>query len=378
MVLSICFVTGQLGLGGAERQLYLLAKALVARGHVITVITFHAHCGDYWEGPLTDLGIALIRLCPSTGRMERIKVIARALRTLKADVVHSWTFSANLYAAIAGRLAGTPMRLGSERSIPAASLEALGRFWYAASLWGLHGVTTNNEFAAARMRRTKPRLPVHTVRNGVEFSVTALWSPDEKNWRRRELGLLTDAIVVGAVGSHVPSKNFGQLIEAGARLVPKHPDLVILFWGDGPLRRELEATARRLVPGRVVFGGAVPGAGKMLGVLDVLCLPAIGFEGLPNVLIEAAAAGVPAVASRVGGSGEVVEHAVTGYLFAEGDTDELTHWLGVLCGDRALRQSLGRNARAKAEKEYQVDSMVNAMEKIYSRSPDVAPGWLTQ
>jgi glycosyltransferase involved in cell wall biosynthesis len=378
MSLSICYIVGQLGMGGAERQLYLLARELVARGHRVTVITFHAGRDDFWEAQMQEAGIDLVAVPAGTRRLVRLGIVWRVLRRIRADVAHAWNFSANLYAAISGCLAGTPMRVGSERSIPVASLKDLGRFWYAASLLGLHGVTTNNEFAAASMSRTKPRLPIYTVRNGVEFPAVAPWSSDERNRRRRELGLPTNAIVVGAVGSHVPSKNFGQLIEAGARLVPKHPNLVILFWGDGPLHSELEAMARRLLPGHAVFGGAIPGAGQMLGVLNLLCLPSIGFEGLPNVLIEAAAAGIPAVASRVGGSPEVVEHGVTGYLFTEGDTGGLTHWLGLLCGDEALRQSLGRNARVKAEKEYQVDSMVNAMEKIYSCCANLAPGRTTQ
>ena len=364
---SICYITGQLGLGGAERQLYLLVRELARRGHQVTVLTFNAGCDDYWEAPLKALGINLVAIPAGTNRLRRFSIVCRALRAVRADVVHSWTFSANLYAALCGRFSLVRLRLGSERSNHICSQADLGAIWYRASLLGLDGIVTNSQAAGAYLQAFRPELQVHVVPNGVETPQTVPLPLEVRARIRANFGVPLDAVVVVGVGTHVPRKNFQQLIEAVARLVPRHSEMILVLIGDGPLRSELESQAESLLlRDRVLFLGSVKNADALLGAFDILCLPSLAMEGMPNVLMEAAAAGVPVVASAVCGVGEIVENHRTGILFPERDVDALTAALSLLLVDKQLRQNLGRAAHECIRRKYSVTSMADAIEQLYA------------
>jgi glycosyltransferase involved in cell wall biosynthesis len=362
--MTICLIAGQLGLGGAERQLYLLARELVVRRYEVIVVSFHGGRGDHWEEPLRQSGIDLITLPPTVPRWKRMRRIASLLRARRVRVVHAWNFSANLYAAICGRLLRGCARIGSERSNHNLTRKQIGTFWYSASLRGLDAMVTNSEFAATELRRSQPRLRVSVVPNAVELPLI----PDSAGRAalRRELRIPEAAIVVAGVGSLFASKNFTQLIAAASRLAPAYPEIVVVLVGDGPERTRLEAKAAECgAASRVLFLGSVPNAARYMPVFDIVCLPAVGYEGLPNVLLEAGAAAVAAVASDVGGCGEAVVNGETGLLFPEGDEGALVERLKVLLSDAALRTRLGIAGRERVIREFNVGKMVDRMLEVY-------------
>src|SRR5262245_3468672 len=105
---SVAFITGQLGLGGAEKQLYLLIKGLVQEGWRVSTITLNSDKGeDYWEGPLRELGIPIYAISRALSRSHRLLEVKRILRQESVSIVHSWSMHTNLYAAVGGRLSGT-------------------------------------------------------------------------------------------------------------------------------------------------------------------------------------------------------------------------------------------------------------------------------
>jgi glycosyltransferase involved in cell wall biosynthesis len=156
------------------------------------------------------------------------------------------------------------------------------------------------------------------------------------------------------VGRLVELKGLAGLIEALARLADRHPDTVLTVVGDGPDRSRFEALARRRgVADRVRFVGYRPAdeVAELLGRVDVFALPSYA-EGVPVSLMEAMAAGVPVVATQVGGVSELVEDGVSGHVLRPGDTDQLTDALDRLLSDPGWRARLGAAGRRRVVADF--------------------------
>jgi len=357
----IGFLTGQLGLGGAEKQLYLLAKGLIQEGWHVFVITLNPDREDYWEGPFHELGIRLYKVPVSWNRLKRIYQVAIALNKEKPQVIHSWSFHANFYAAAAGFLAHVPVRLGSERANPRYSLNALGVSLHKLNLIGLDGLLTNSERTAIFLSQYFPHLNVYVVPNGIP-SLERFMSCSES---RQLFGLPMDARIIGAVGSLVPVKNFGALIGAAARLSLDESNIYFVLIGDGPLMDVLkQQVADLLPPGRFLFLGAIPNAARFLSAFDLFCMPSYQ-EGMPNVLMEACVAELPVVATEVGDASKIIEHGVNGFLVPPNDIEALSDRIHQLLVSPELRALMGKAGREKMQREFSIDTMVNRMINIY-------------
>ena len=170
---------------------------------------------------------------------------------------------------------------------------------------------------------------------------------------REALALPPDAPVVLVPAVLRPGKGHETLIAALPRLRERVPGVRVLLAGDGRRRDALEREAARTgVAGAVRFLGHRDDVPRLLRAADVVALPSTRPEALPTALIEAAAAGRPAVGTRVGGTPEVVVHGETGLLVAPGDPDALADALAVLLEDAGRARRLGRAARRRAEERF--------------------------
>jgi len=362
---SVAFITGQLGLGGAEKQLYLLVKGLVQEGWHVSIITLNPDKGEYWEDPLRDLGIRIHGISRALSRSRRLLEVKRILRQESVEIVHSWNMHTNFYAAAGGRLSGTLVRLGSERGNHHSSHKVLGRWGYTLSLCGLDSLVVNSAAAAGFLLRYRPRLKVRVVANGVEIPEPPA-TEETKQRLRSQLGISDSSLVIGAVGSMVPRKNFKSLINAVCALGGRLERTVLVVIGDGPLRAELERRAlANFSVARVMFPGAVPEAAAWYPAFDLLCSSSLDQEGMPNVLMEAGAAGLPVVATAVGGALELVEDGVNGFLVPPDNIDSMVEKLEKLLRDPDARRRMGQAGREKMRREFRVSAMVSHMMQVY-------------
>lgn len=162
------------------------------------------------------------------------------------------------------------------------------------------------------------------------------------------------APTVAFVGRLDAVKGTPLLIEAFARVAPRHPAARLSIIGDGPERAACEARVAALgLNDRVIFHGykAAEEVAGMLRQADLLVLPSFA-EGVPVVLMEAMASGIPVIASQVAGVGELVETGVSGFTIPAGDLDTLEARLDTLLSDPALRARMGAAGRAKVEAEF--------------------------
>jgi glycosyltransferase involved in cell wall biosynthesis len=204
------------------------------------------------------------------------------------------------------------------------------------------------------------------VYNGVDTSAAPR---RERGAAFLELGLGKDDPVVGLVGRLVPAKAPEVFVRALALAVARVPGLRGLVVGDGPLRSELEAEARRLGLGAsVVFAGVRHDVPELLPGLDALAFSSLR-EGLSMAMLEAMAAGVPVVATDVGGTPELIVHGVTGLLVPPGRPESLADALVGLLEDEDGRDAIREAARRCVEERFSLGQMTAAHEALYGESP---------
>jgi glycosyltransferase involved in cell wall biosynthesis len=181
---------------------------------------------------------------------------------------------------------------------------------------------------------------------------------------RAELGVGAGPLI-GAVGALRAQKAYDVLIHAAARLREDHPDLHVLIAGHGPEQARLEELISELGLGDVVLLlGRRLDVPELLAELDV-AVCASEFEGSPLAVMEYMEAGLPIVATRVGGVPDLIEDGVHGLLVEPGDHRGLAAAIDDLLTDRARASALGAHARERRRREFDLDAMVHAVEALY-------------
>jgi glycosyltransferase involved in cell wall biosynthesis len=217
-----------------------------------------------------------------------------------------------------------------------------------------------------------PPSKLTVVNNGVDFEAFVdLPTVDEA---REQLGIPFDARVVGTVGRLAELKRQDLLLRAAAELRDRFSNLWLLFVGDGPERNRLEQLARELgLAERCTFAGFQPHPEFALRAMDVFVLTSRS-EGFPVSLLEAWAAGVPVVASRVGGIGDVVADQETGLLVEPDDPTGYRPAIDRLLADRRLAAAMAKSAKNALETRYSLTRMVQRYESEYRALMRSAPG----
>lgn len=187
---------------------------------------------------------------------------------------------------------------------------------------------------------------------------------DERDEVRAELGLDPGAFVVATVANLRREKGYDVLLAAAAAATARHPELVFLSIGQGPLEAELEAEHLRLALGdRFRFLGFRPDVHRLLAAADLFAL-ASRHEGLPVALMEASALGLPIVATRVGGLPDVIDEGVSGLLVGPDDAPALAAAIGSVVDDAGLRKELSAGALAMSDR-FDARTAVGRLEALY-------------
>jgi len=210
------------------------------------------------------------------------------------------------------------------------------------------------------------REKIAVIRNGVVLPPKP--APDGR-FRRDHL-IPPDVPLVGVISRLNPLKGIEYFLDAAARLSARFGPARFVVVGDGidPYYREsLERrTAALGLAGKVIFTGFRLDMESVVAELDVSVLPSLS-EGLSNVLLESMAAGIPVVATRVGGNPEVVEDGATGFLVPPRDSGALVDAVARLLSNPALAAAFGQAGRKRAEREFSVSRLVAETENLYRK-----------
>ncbi|MBD3367981.1 MAG: glycosyltransferase [Candidatus Eisenbacteria bacterium] len=364
MARTVLHVIQSLEAGGAERVVVEYALAHDPERCSPVVCTIRG--GGPLEDVLRSRGVP-VHVLGRPGRMNPTPLVrlARLVRTHRPAVVHGHNFAGTSLAAAAAMVAGADGVVRTE-----------------------HNVVVSN----SRLRRTVSRLS--SLREDAQIAVSdcvrrshladgrighrrfvTIWNGiDDSRLReargeaalRAELGVADDGLLYLSVGSLTRQKNQSLLIEAAALM--DDPRVVLAIAGKGPLRDELEKTIRaRGLEHRVLLLGRRLDVPELLSAADAFVLSSV-YEGLPITVLEAMAAGVPCIVSRVGGTPEVISDGESGVLVPPDDAEALAAAMQRLAGDDALRERLSAGARRVFERAFDAKHMVGRTEALYDLS----------
>lgn len=310
---------------------------------------------------------------PSTLRQQLR--FARRLRTEATQIVHSYNFYANVFAVPAARWAGVPCVIASIRDM-GIYLTPLQQQVHRLVCGLADCVVVNAQAISDWLVEQGYRADkISVIPNGLDMSRFRQRGVD--SGLRRELGLPPRAQLVMMLSRLNPQKGVEYFLQAAALVRDRCPDAYFLVVGEAHRRRkglyerdteyreELSRLALRLgIGSRVRFTGFRADVPELLSQAAVSVLPSLS-EGLSNTLLESMAAGVPVVATRVGGTPEAVEHGEHALLVPPRDASALADAIAAMLLDHRLAERIGRQARARAEREYSLDAMVRRNENLY-------------
>jgi glycosyltransferase involved in cell wall biosynthesis len=203
------------------------------------------------------------------------------------------------------------------------------------------------------------------IRSGIEMD--RFGKPQvSREEMRRQLGIPLDALVVGSVTRLSAQKAPLDLVATFGEVYRAHPDVYFVVVGDGPLRAEVEAALQAQgIAERTILTGLRRDVPELMATFDVFVLTSL-WEGLPRVLPQAMATGLPIVCTRADGSAEAVTEGENGYLVERGNTTEMAERVLALLKDGDLRTRLGTEGRRRAP-EFSVTTMVAEIDALYTR-----------
>jgi len=367
---ALTFLTNFL-IGGTERQVINLIQ-----NHDRSRYDVHLACFRH-AGPL------LGELDPSTVKISEYPIATlRSLKTLarqaafcrylvanRIRVMHSFGFYANVFAIPAARAAGVDVIVASIRDTG----DHLTPFQRRLQKWVCRAADhiLVNATAVRDVLRAQGYDPsrISVIHNGID--VARFQSTGRSDGAlRAELGIAPADRVVAVFARLNRLKGIEYFLQAAADLARRHADLRFLIVGDSiseEYRKELEAEAARLgIRERVVFAGFRKDIAALLAEVTISVLPSLS-EGLSNVVLEGMAAGVPVVATSVGGTAEMIEDGRTGILVPPADAGAIADAVGRLLDDPARADRIGTAARERAAGKFSLHAGVRETERVYER-----------
>lgn len=372
-------IIARLNIGGPAIHTILLTAGLNNERFESTLVTGVE--GEH-EGNMLDLAAAkgvkpiiiprLRRNVDPVGGLITLIKLYRLMRRQKPHIVHTHTATAGLLGRLAAKLAGVPVVVhtfhghvlhGYFGPILSKALVWMERFLARLS----DRIVTVSEGQRRELAGygVAPLEKITVVPLGFELE-DLLACESQRGELRRELDLADDDKLIGIIARLVPIKNHRLFLQAAQVVAEAVPQARFLVVGDGELREELETYTRDLgLEGSVLFTGWRRDLPRLYADLDVVALTSIN-EGTPVSLIEAMAAGVPVVATAVGGVPDVVVDGETGYLVEAGDVKGMTEAIIELLRSPEKASEMGSTGREAVYPRFAAQTLIANVERLYA------------
>jgi glycosyltransferase involved in cell wall biosynthesis len=364
----VAHLTASTLFGGPERQMLGLARSLPAQYRSVFV-SFRegGRCSAFLDEARRRRfeGVAL---CNDTPHFRAaITELSDLLRRVEAGVLCCHGYKANLLGRFAARRCGVPVvavsRGWTGENLKVRLYEALDRL----GLRWMDRVVCVSEAQAGKVRRAGvPAERTLVIRNAID---TWRFEAPAPHYRQQLHAFFSRprTCVIGAAGRLSPEKGFGVLVEAAARIVPSHPSVGFLLFGDGVLREQLADRIAALgLRDHFVLAGFRSDLDRFVPFFDVLALPSFT-EGMPNVVLEAMAASVPVVATAVGGTPELLDDGVNGYLVPPGNPEALAGRLLDTFASEGQRRAMGLRGRERVSRDFTFAAQSLAYQSLFQQ-----------
>jgi glycosyltransferase involved in cell wall biosynthesis len=380
--IKVLRVIARLNMGGPALHVAYLTEGLRERGYDTTLVAGSLARGEDSMAFVADArAVDVVRIdelgreiSPLRDLLATIR-LARLIRKERPQILHTHTAKAGTVGRVAALLAGSrrpPIVVhtfhghvlrGYFGPLRAFFFRLLER-WLAAGTTALIAVSPEVRDDLVELG-VAPRERFVVIRLGIELDERVAAERNGRGESRRYLGIPEGRFAVGWIGRMTAVKRTDDVLIAFKSLREGGVDAVLCMVGDGPDRPQLERRAHELGLARhILFLGYQEDVAPFYAAFDTLILPS-GNEGTPVSVIEALAAELPVVATRVGGVPDVVRDGEEGFLVEPGATDALAERLGRLARDPALRERMGKQGRARVLPRYAVERLVDDVDRLY-------------
>jgi len=349
---KVLHLIGQLVRGGAERQLVYLSQCLSERGWAQAVVTFNP--GDVWEEKLVSQGVPVLHIPRSKSKLLRLARLNLLAAREHPQLIHSWSHHTNVYARWMLACRSVP-KIFSFRSNPLIdSFSGTSR----------ERVSNAEVYSAAACIVSNSQASLDAARaGGVRMRRTAVVGNIAYPRGRATPGKTGGVFRVVAVGALTPLKGFDTLLRSVAILEKKGQSLQLVVLGDGPERaRLLELREQLGLSDLVTFRGSVDNVPEILSEAHLLVHPS-RCEGLSNSVLEGMGEGLPVVATKVGGTPELISNELQ--LVLPDSPGELAEKILAMMGDPDTRAALGAANLRLVSQRCSPDTVTSQYESIY-------------
>jgi glycosyltransferase involved in cell wall biosynthesis len=352
--MKICFIVGTLGRGGAERQLLYMLKALKSCEVEIRILCLTK--GEAYEKDIKSLGIPIEWVGEQQNRVLRLLKILNNIRKNPVDILQSSHFYTNIYVGIVGKILNVPT-IGAIRNDLISEISShkfLGEWQVSLPKY----LIANSKLAYKRaIEKGISPDKINFVQNVVE----------QINTQPKQIKETNPAVRILFVGRLVKQKRPEKFIKLASILIRNHPEINLKFQiaGDGQLRHKLEKIANdlNLSSEKIEFLGICSKMETIYQNTDIL-ISTSEHEGTSNVILEAMSFGIAVIATKVGGTPEIVT-TETGILVDPDNEEDLIKASDKLVLNDKLRTELGRNGREFVKQNHSIESLREHLMRIY-------------
>jgi glycosyltransferase involved in cell wall biosynthesis len=362
--MKVLHLLSSAGFYGAENMLLNLCVAQRSAGNENTLLVFYnAHQPNielYEEAKWGGLNPAMVR-CEGRLDLKALREIRKHVRDGAIDVVHTHGYKADLYGYIAARREKKPVVATCHNWRDVGSALRLYNRLDRMALKRFDAIAAVSETVAEKLRLAGvPAGRIRTVPNGIDVHAF-----DDAS--ARSASSLSEGPVIGVVARLDLQKGFAYLFEAVRGLSESHPGLRVMIVGEGPDRAAIDTMIRSLgLENRVTLAGQREDMPAVYAAMNIFVLPSLN-EGLPMTVLEAMAASLPVIATRVGAIPAVIADGNTGLLVEPGDVPGLRSAIDRLLADSGLRRRLGQQARAHVLENYTSEIMARRYLELYDQ-----------
>lgn len=366
--------------GGAENNTLMTIRGLVEKGYEVVLMVGNDSDFDYAE---KEAGCRVVKepyLIRNINPFKDLMALLRIYKFIKSEnfiIAHTHLAKAGILGRFAAYFAKTPIIIHSLHGITfhnGLNLFSKNMYLFLEKLAGRFtnvfisvGDDLKNRYIESGIGNPKNYFVIYSGINLDKFYSIDNLSKEEVKNLKNNFGLNENDVVVGMIASLEYRKGHRYALEAARRLIKDNPNLKFIFSGEGCLRKDLMSLAEEYgIYENVIFTGYIKEIEKIFSICDVVILTSL-WEGLSQVLVQAATAGKPIVSFDVEGVMEIVSDGINGFIIPIKNIDALVDKVGYLISDLERAITMGRNGRMLIDGRWRIDKMISDTIEIYQR-----------
>ncbi len=357
--IKVALIIDSLQSGGKERRLVELLKGFAVRPDVVVELVVLSDT-VYFDDVLT-LNIPIHYLKRSSAKdLSIYPKLYKILKHFSPDLVHSFESMSSIYAFPVTGLLGIPLINAMISNAP-DHIGLFSRLWTRSKLtFPFSKAIVGNSQAGLRAYKV-PEHKGHCIRNGFNFDRTEALEPEHKI--REAFGIKTPK-VVGMVATFSNKKDYATYVLAAQQILKSNQEVTFVGVGSGPTLASCQQLVEERYKDRILFLGNQKNVESIINIFSIGVL-ATFTEGISNSILEYMALGKPVVASEGGGTNELVQDGVNGYLVPSGSVEAMAEKLNLLLHNDQLASAMGIKSREIVEQQYSIDKMISDTVALY-------------